>query len=593
MDGACTKVWFKDVSSLLKSEGRRFSVRRKCVIPGFVSSSFYHHFGVSLEKPICLRIEEEEKGEGPTLLLECMVNLSLPKSLENVFIQKKHMSEVPNGKRWFLERRLKKQDAVLWKMIVVTLKGGIFDEARLQIHHPGWRDVVRGLFRGKIFGCDEFVIVSMADYEVEMRVQCYGEKRDFGMVCSASTIRFQSLYNDCHVAECSCSALPSLMQDGQSRSFVLLLRESFSVESCLSMIERYCKDSRHQVMWYSDVQTLLRTEHSNPFNGTGQVLVLSGLEDAFASTDHAEQIPDLSMLLEWVLSRSDDSFVVCLSSKDSSTIHPQICSHFTEVLHCIKSVDSSLRKKTSKELPWEVMDEVVGHEEVKTALRKMVEAVIDRGECGSCLLIGSSGTGKSLFCDTLGKLVGQDRVYKGSIPSLINSYIGESERALSNMFQQARDNAPSVVIVDDMDMVFGSSKKKVRESRLFSQFMQELEKTKSGVAVLMTCKLSGMVDTSLVQSGRVEHVCFLNTPTKEERVIMTKKRLREIECVDALDKFDFDALSEHCVGFTGADVEKMMRLASLQCMLDGDDMIKLKHVEDAIQQLLQSQLLFN
>jgi transitional endoplasmic reticulum ATPase len=147
-------------------------------------------------------------------------------------------------------------------------------------------------------------------------------------------------------------------------------------------------------------------------------------------------------------------------------------------------------------------------------------------------------------------------------------YVGESERGVRDVFKKARQAAPCILFLDEIDALVprrGSGGDSHVTERVVSQFLSELdgiEETR-GVFVLGSTNRADLVDPALLRSGRIESVTEVPLPDAQG--------LRAIYGVHARGKplapeVDLDALSRASLGMSGADVEAVCRRAAYRAI---------------------------
>lgn len=184
------------------------------------------------------------------------------------------------------------------------------------------------------------------------------------------------------------------------------------------------------------------------------------------------------------------------------------------------------------------------------------------------LLHGKSGTGKTLLAKALAKESGINFISVQS-SSIISRFMGESERALREVFKVARQAAPSILYFDEIDALISARGKNnfssLTENRLAGQFLSEMNGIEElrGVVVLATTNRIDLLDPSLLASGRFDIVLELPLPDKDARKEIFKIELRKKNLAPDVD---LDELADKTEGLTGADIAKICRKAALNAL---------------------------
>lgn len=151
---------------------------------------------------------------------------------------------------------------------------------------------------------------------------------------------------------------------------------------------------------------------------------------------------------------------------------------------------------------------------------------------------------------------------------LVRSTVGDSERRLAAAFLRARQCAPCVLFIDEIEALFstrdeaGSSMRK-----LISQLLVEFDALTPEVAVLVigATNRPQQIDSGLLRPGRFDELIYVPPPEADERVAILRLYAARLRLCDALD--DVAALAKRCFNFTGADLKQLCNRAVLQAVL--------------------------
>ena len=242
--------------------------------------------------------------------------------------------------------------------------------------------------------------------------------------------------------------------------------------------------------------------------------------------------------------------------------------------HALAAVDPSAMRAYVAERPAVDFDDVGGLTEPKARLREAVQWPLAYGplfEAASTdpptgvLLSGPPGTGKTLLARAIAGESGVNFVSVAG-PELLDRYVGESEQAVRDLFDRARQTAPSIVFLDELDAVAGrrGESHEVTE-RVVSQLLAELDAAAENpnLVVLAATNRPDAIDPALVRPGRLEQHVEVPAPDEAAR--------REILAVHArgkplADDVDLAAVAAATEGTTGADLAALVRDASLRAI---------------------------
>ncbi|EDQ92319.1 uncharacterized protein MONBRDRAFT_4780 [Monosiga brevicollis MX1] len=182
------------------------------------------------------------------------------------------------------------------------------------------------------------------------------------------------------------------------------------------------------------------------------------------------------------------------------------------------------------------------------------------------LLFGPPGCGKTLLAKALANGCAANFIsIKG--PELLNKFVGESERAVRQVFQRARTSSPCIVFFDELDALCprrdDGSSSRVTE-RLVNQLLTELDgfdtDERRQVFVIGATNRPDMIDPAMLRPGRLEKLVYVDLPNEVARREILQTHLRHVAVADDVNLADV-AGDERCQRFTGADLAALCREA--------------------------------
>jgi len=242
----------------------------------------------------------------------------------------------------------------------------------------------------------------------------------------------------------------------------------------------------------------------------------------------------------------------------------------------LASVEPSAMREYVAEAPEASFDDVGGLAGAKQALREAVEwpLAYDRlfeatatDPPSGILLYGPPGTGKTLLARALAGESAVNFIHLAG-PELLDRYVGESEKAVRKLFERARQAAPTIVFLDEIDGIAGRRGEghEVTE-RVVSQLLTELDGLTGNpnIVVLAATNRRGVLDPALLRPGRLESHVEVPAPDEAAR--------RAILAVHTRDKplgedVNLDGLAADTDGYSGADLEALVREASMRAIRD-------------------------
>ena len=183
------------------------------------------------------------------------------------------------------------------------------------------------------------------------------------------------------------------------------------------------------------------------------------------------------------------------------------------------------------------------------------------------LLVGPPGTGKTLLAKAV---AGEADVpfFSMSGSDFVEMFVGVGASRVRDLFRQAKEKAPSIIFIDEIDAVGRSRGKGAmtggndeRESTL-NQLLTEMDGfgTNSGVIILAATNRADVLDSALLRAGRFDRQIHVELPDLQERKEIFQVHLRPLKLDDTVD---IDFLSKQTPGFSGADIANVCNEAAL------------------------------
>jgi len=253
-----------------------------------------------------------------------------------------------------------------------------------------------------------------------------------------------------------------------------------------------------------------------------------------------------------------------------------------DFMNAIKSVQPSALREFRLEIPNTTWEDVVGLEDVKLELKEVVEWPLKNRDLydymkaeipSGVLLYGPPGTGKTLLARAVSHESGANFIAVNG-PELLNMWVGESERAIREVFKKARQYSPTVVFFDEIDSLAtarGTDPNRVTE-RIVSQLLTEMDgisKRDEQVVVIAATNRPDILDLALLRPGRLEKLIYVLPPDEEGR----KKLFAYMVCKHVHDQIDYERLARLSSMYTPADIRGVVNrgvlLAIRRSMMEG------------------------
>jgi len=260
-----------------------------------------------------------------------------------------------------------------------------------------------------------------------------------------------------------------------------------------------------------------------------------------------------------------------------------------------RGIEPSAMREFLIEIPKISWEDIGGLEEAKQQLQEAVEWPLTKPEVfkrmgiappRGILLYGPPGTGKTLLAKAV---AGESNANFISIkgPEVMSKWVGESEKAVRELFKKARQVAPSIVFLDEIDSIApprGTDVGSHVTDSVVNQLLTSIDGLESmeGVVVIGATNRPDIIDPGLLRPGRFDRLVLIRSPDKKARLQIFKIHTKSMP----LDKdVDLENLSEVCENYSGADIEALCREAAMLAIRENADAKKVKntHFEKAME----------
>src|ERR671920_669042 len=250
--------------------------------------------------------------------------------------------------------------------------------------------------------------------------------------------------------------------------------------------------------------------------------------------------------------------------------------------NALKRVQPSAMREVMVEAPTIRWDDVGGLDAARDRLREGVElplknpAAFERlgiRPAKGFLLYGPPGTGKTLLAKATAR-ESQANFIAIKSSDLLSKWYGESEQQIARLFARARQVAPTVIFIDELDSLVparggGLGEPQVTE-RVVNTILAEMDGLEelNNVVVIGATNRPNLIDPALLRPGRLDELIYVGTPDTAGR-----RRILAIHTKDMplADDVDLEGLAQRSERFTGADLEDLVRRAGLTALRRGLD----------------------
>ena len=238
-------------------------------------------------------------------------------------------------------------------------------------------------------------------------------------------------------------------------------------------------------------------------------------------------------------------------------------------------------------------DDVAGADEEKAELQEVVDflrnpekytrlgARIPKG----ILLVGPPGTGKTLIAKAVAGEAGvQFLSISGS--DFVELYVGVGASRVRDLFEQAKQQAPSIIFIDEIDAVgrqrgAGLGGGHDEREQTLNQLLVEMDgfKSSDGVIVIAATNRVDILDNALLRPGRFDRQVYVGAPDAKGRAAILRVHAKNKPLAEDVD---LDTVAKETAGFTGADLQNLLNEAALRAAKLGRPVILMKDLEESM-----------
>ncbi len=198
------------------------------------------------------------------------------------------------------------------------------------------------------------------------------------------------------------------------------------------------------------------------------------------------------------------------------------------------------------------------------------------------LLYGPPGTGKSLLAKALATESNANIVVVRG-PEVLSKWVGESEKAIREIFRKAKASSPCIVVFDELDSLARPRAHEddvIGNERVLSQILTEMDDAGSGgVIVVGITNRPDLIDTSLLRPGRLDQIVYVGPPDERARLEILRITSRAMPLAADID---LDAIAQSTKNFSGADLVALCREAGVLALHSRSDVISSANFADAL-----------
>jgi transitional endoplasmic reticulum ATPase len=259
----------------------------------------------------------------------------------------------------------------------------------------------------------------------------------------------------------------------------------------------------------------------------------------------------------------------------------------------LKEIEPSALREVLVEVPLVTWEDIGGLEKIKQKLQETIEWPLKYPDAfkrlgikppTGVLLYGPPGTGKTLLAKAIANESKANFIsIKG--PEILSKWVGESEKAVRQIFKKAKQVTPAIVFLDELDAIAprrGLSGDSHVIERVVNQMLTSIDGMESmeGVVVIGATNRPDMIDPGLLRTGRFDRLIQIPPPDEKERLQIFKVHTKDMP----LKNVSLPSLAKNTEGYSGADIEGVCREAGILSLRENIDakLVTEKHFEKAL-----------
>ena len=227
--------------------------------------------------------------------------------------------------------------------------------------------------------------------------------------------------------------------------------------------------------------------------------------------------------------------------------------------------DEDVKKWQSAKIPDIKFSDVAGLEDVKKAITiRMINPIkhpdkykmYGKKTGGGVLLYGPPGTGKTMVAKAIANEVGA-KFYTVKGSDIVSKWVGESEKNINSLFEEANKQDRSIIFIDEMDSLIGKRGVDTHNDKRVNEFLQQIDGfagRNPNLLLLGATNRPWDIDSAAMRSGRFSQKIYLPLPDAPARKFMIEKSMKN---VPVEKDFDVDKIVAQTENYSGADLEEL------------------------------------
>ncbi|MFX0030996.1 MAG: CDC48 family AAA ATPase [Candidatus Hermodarchaeota archaeon] len=261
-------------------------------------------------------------------------------------------------------------------------------------------------------------------------------------------------------------------------------------------------------------------------------------------------------------------------------------------------VEPSAMREVMVEIPDATWEDIGGLDEIKQELKEAVEWPLKHPKLfekagirplNGILLFGPPGCGKTLLAKAIAN-ESQSNFIAIKGPEIFSKWVGESERAVREIFRKARQAAPSIIYFDEIDAISagrGAYESTHTFASIVNQILVEMDgiENRKGIVTIASTNRPDIVDPAFLRPGRFDRLIYVKEPDFEARLKILEVHTKNMPLAEDVS---LKGIAQNTVGYSGADLENVCREAGMQAIREKMttlEKIENKHFEFALSKI--------
>ncbi|MBX6365415.1 MAG: CDC48 family AAA ATPase [Gemmatimonadetes bacterium] len=284
---------------------------------------------------------------------------------------------------------------------------------------------------------------------------------------------------------------------------------------------------------------------------------------------------------------------------EEGEIPPEVLEHLRvtqeDFTVAMKRVQPSALREIMIQVPDVGWEDVGGAKDAKELLREGVELPLKRPDAfrrlgirpaKGFLLYGPPGTGKTLLAKAVARESEANFIASKS-SDLLSKWYGESEQQVSRLFARARQVAPTVIFLDEIESLApergGSLGEPAVTERVVNTLLAEMDGLEElqGVVIIGATNRPSLIDPALLRPGRFDELVYVPVPDRDGRLQILQIHTKDMPLAPDVD---LEELADRTQGFSGADLEDLVRRAGMHALRENMDAtaVEMRYFEKAL-----------